>query len=102
HFPFERLEQLPCAPVVDRAARHVERLDLLRRSLAQRLVVRVADREVFAHHAAEAGEAKAEALAFGAIAVADRHRQPPLIEREPQRPWPAMSALDRADGGKAA
>src|SRR5688500_20126295 len=69
---FERLEQLPGGAVVDRPAGHVERLDLLRRGLAQRLVVRIADREVLAHHAAEAGEAEADGVGVRALSVANR------------------------------
>src|SRR5688500_1848753 len=66
----ERVEQRPRAAVVDRAACHVERLDLLRRGLAHRLVVRIADREILAHVAAEAGETEPDSAGLRPLAVA--------------------------------
>lgn len=60
---FQRVDQLPGRPIVDRAAGHVDRFDLLRGCLAHRLVVGIADREIFAHHPPEPRQAQPDAAA---------------------------------------
>src|SRR5690606_8991673 len=97
----QRVEQLARAAVVDRAARHVDRFDLLGRGLAQRLVVRIADREVLAHDATEASEAEADRPGVAAVAAANADLEPASRQREPQRPGAATAALRGAERHEA-
>ena len=92
----ERIEQQPRAAVVNPAPRHVERLEFLRRGLAQRLVVAVADGEIFAHRAAKARQAEADRPGIAAVLVAQRNGQPPVDHRQIERPRPGVTLLDRA------
>jgi replicative DNA helicase len=66
HFAVQPLQQHFGRFVVDAAPGHVDRLDLLRGGAADRLVIAVADREVFADRAAEAPQAEHDALQQGA------------------------------------
>ena len=68
----QRFEQLARGAVVNCPPGHVERLDFLRRGVAQGLVVRIADREVLAHHPAKAGEPEADGSGIGTRAVRQR------------------------------
>ena len=72
----EPFEQQVGGIVVDRAPRHVDRLDLGRGRLADRLVIAVADREIVADRAAEPREAQHQRFERGHRPSGDRQRQP--------------------------
>src|SRR5690606_698053 len=88
----DRFEQLPRGASADRAAGLVGRFDLAGRSLARCLVVRFADREGFAHPAAETREAEPDRAAIAAVSVAQGDGEPAVADRELQRPRAGMAA----------
>ena len=66
------------------APRHVDRLDLRSRGLANRLIIAVADGEIVADRTAEAREAQHQLFHRVATFLRDGERQPPVLHGEGQ------------------
>ena len=67
--------------IVDTAAGHVDGFDLGGAGLADRLIIAVADREIFADRSAKAAEAQHQRFEMHALLVGNLHRQPPVVHR---------------------
>src|ERR1041385_6046742 len=89
HFVLEPLHQDTRAVVVDGAPSHVERLDLVRRRRADRLIVAVADRVIVFHDTAQRRERKQMRDHRLPVLGADVEGEPIAGEAQVQRVGPA-------------
>ncbi len=97
HFAVEPLEQHFRRLVVNPAPGHVDRLDLGGGGLADRLIIRIADREIIADRAAEPAEAEDQRFEFARrLHRRSRSAEPPILHRQPQPVGPVMPGLPGA------
>jgi hypothetical protein len=94
HFPFKPLQQKLGRMIVNPAAGHVDGLDLARAGLANRLVIGIANREVFPDGALEAAERQNQQFQQLPLFVRNFHRQPAILHGQAQaiRPFVACRA----------
>src|SRR3546814_6500285 len=87
-------------PFPPRRSSDLDRFDLHRRGVADRLVIAVADREIFPDRAPERGKRKADRPDARAFAVAQVHDQPPLLDTQQQLERAVAGALKLHDRSK--
>src|SRR3546814_490195 len=87
-------------PFPPRRSSDLDRFDLHRRGVADRLVIAVADREIFPDRAPERGKRKADRPDARAFAVAKVHDQPPLLDTQQQLERAVAGALKLHDRSK--
>gem|GEM_PF-2092729 len=94
HFPLKPLQQKLGRVIVNPAASHVDSLDLARAGLANRLIIGIANREVFADGPLEASKREYQQFQQLPLFVRNFHRQPAVLHGQSQaiRPFVACRA----------